>query len=132
MDYQDLLKKAKQDLPKSNSEHGRFEVPKVKGHIQGNRTIVSNFNQIASVLRRDPQTFLKYLLKELATPGDLKKTGLILGSRVSASMINEKIQKYAKEYVICKECNKPDTKLIRDDRITFIKCTACGAKYPVK
>ncbi|MFH1399663.1 MAG: translation initiation factor IF-2 subunit beta [Candidatus Woesearchaeota archaeon] len=132
MDYKDLLKKAKSELPTANQEHERFELPLVKGHIQGNRTVVSNFHQMAAVLRRDQHQFLKYLLKELATPGELKKNELILGRQVSASMINEKIKKYAKDYVLCKECGKPDTKLINDAKFSFLKCTACGAKYPVK
>ena len=33
-----------------------------------------------------------------------------------------------KEFVYCKECGKPDTKLIKDERKYYIKCEACGAK----
>ena len=132
MDYTELLKRARRNLPESGKNHKRFEVPEVKGHIQGNRTIISNFRQIASVLGRKPEHLLKYLLKELATPGELKKKGLILGRRVSSQMINKKIKQYVNEFVICKECKKPDTKLVRENCITFIKCQACGAKHPVK
>jgi len=132
MSYEELLKKAKKDLPDTSKETSRFEIPLVRGHIQGNRTIISNFNQIADTLRRDHEHLLKYILKELATPGEIKKKGVIIGRKVSASMINEKIQQYAKEFVICRECKKPDTKLIKEDRVMFIKCLACGARQPVK
>ncbi len=132
MDYKDLLKKAKQELPDTTKSQERFEVPKVRGHIQGNKTIIRNFNLIASTLRREPQHILKFILKELATPGDIKTKGLILGRKVSASMINQKISKYVKEFVTCKECNKPDTKIVTEGRIDFIKCTACGARHPIK
>ncbi|MEK6812055.1 MAG: translation initiation factor IF-2 subunit beta, partial [Nanoarchaeota archaeon] len=36
------------------------------------------------------------------------------------------------EFVLCKECKKPDTELLREDRVTFIHCLACGAKHPVR
>lgn len=127
-----MLKKAKKELPEEAKSTERFEIPKVKGHIQGNKTIINNFMQIVDILRRDAQHLLKYLLKELATPGEINKSTLILGTKISATKINEKIEKYAKEFVICKECYKPDTTLVKEGEFTFLKCQACGAKQPVK
>jgi translation initiation factor 2 subunit 2 len=132
MDYAELLKKAKKELPTESAAHERFEVPKVRGHLQGNRTVVGNFGQIASSLSRDVEHLLKYILKELATPGEFKNNVLIIGRKVSAQMINDKIDKYVREFVICKECKKPDTKLVKEEKITFLKCQACGAKQPVQ
>ncbi len=110
----------------------RFEIPKVRGHIQGNKTIISNFQQIADILHRPVEHLLKYTLRELATPGELTKTALIIGTKVPASRINNRIQKYAEEFVICKECGKPDTKVVKEGEFTFIKCFACGAKRVTK
>ena len=39
---------------------------------------------------------------------------------------------YAHEFVFCPECGKPDTKLEKEDKFSFIKCLACGAKNYVK
>ncbi len=127
-----MLKKARKELPKISSKTERFEVPKVLGHIQGNKTIISNFNQIAGVLQRKPEHLLKYILKELATPGDLKSTGLLIGRKVSAARINEKIIQYVNIFVICHECNRPDTKLVKEGNITYLECLACGARHPIK
>ncbi|MFC1691559.1 translation initiation factor IF-2 subunit beta [Nanoarchaeota archaeon] len=132
LDYQKMLKKAREDLPDSVIKAERFEIPKVRGHLQGNRTIISNFNQIASELRRPVEHILKYLLKELATPGELKQSGLIIGSKVAASRINEKIIQYARQFVLCRECGKPDTKITKEDNVSYLICTACGAKYYIK
>jgi len=131
MEYKDLLEKARKELPQSVLKSERFEIPKVKGHVQGNRTIVSNFNQIASALHREPEHLLKFVLKELASPGEIKKTGVIIGRKVSAASINEKIEKYVQAYVLCSECKKPDTKLSKENKTVFIKCLACGAKHSV-
>lgn len=130
--YETLLKKVYNSLPEVVQSDVRFEVPKVTGHVQGNRTIINNFHQIADTLRRKPEHILKYILKELATPGELKKNGVIMGTKIPASRINEKIEKYVENYVLCSECKKPDTQLLKDGGFTFIKCQACGAKHTVK
>ncbi len=127
-----MLKKARKELPEISSKTDRFEVPRVIGHIQGNRTVISNFNQIANALRRKPEHLLKYILKELATPGDLKSTGLLIGSKISSAIINGKIKQYVDIFVICPECKRPDTELLKEGSITFMHCLACGARRPVK
>jgi translation initiation factor 2 subunit 2 len=132
MDYKNLLKKAMKDMPESVFEKHRFEIPKVRGHLQGNRTVISNLVQIAGHLRRKPEHLLKYLLKELATPGALKNNMVIFGAKVSATKVNEKIQKFANEFVLCSECGKPDTVIEKDNAISYLKCTACGAKHVVR
>ncbi len=133
MDYKKLLKGAREELPKSVFEKERFEIPKVRGHIQGNRTVISNFLQIANALRREPEHMLKYVLRGLATPGEIKKSdSVMVGSKVPASRINEKIRQYANDYVFCSECGKPDTKIEKGKNVTFIKCMACGARHHVK
>lgn len=132
-DYKKMLEEARKSLPEAVFIKERFEIPKVLGHMQGNRTIISNFLQIASALRRNVDHLLKYVLKELATPGEIKKSGaLILGTKVSASRINEKIRQYANEFVLCLECGKPDTQIVREGELNYLKCTACGAKNFVK
>jgi len=133
MDYEKLLKKAKDEMPEAVLEKERFEVPNVVGHIQGNKTILSNFIQIANTFGREPEHMLKFVLKEIAAPGGIKKSGsVIIGTKVPASKINEKIRKYAHEFVLCHECGKPDTKIIKERNINFVRCLACGAKKAIK
>lgn len=129
--YDELLKRGRDALPEKTTSVERFNIPNVRGHIEGNKTIISNFLQIAQVLGRKPEHVLKYVLKELATPGELKKQFLVLGTKVPASRINDKIKKYAEVFVICKECNRPDTKMAKEGEVYFIKCQACGARYSV-
>ena len=132
MEYEKMLLEGIRCLPKEISKKERFEVPRVKGHIQGNTTVINNFHQIIQDLGGDKNHILKFLLKELATPGDVTKSALILRRKVSASSVNEKVQKYAKAFVICSLCGKPDTKMIKEGGIGFIRCMACGSKNPVK
>ena len=132
MSYDESLTRAYANMPKSVLEKERFEIPKVRGHVQGSKTIISNFHQIAQTLNRETDHLLKFILKELATPGDLKKAGLIIGAKISAARINEKIKKYADELVLCRECGKPDSKLLKEGEFLHLKCQACGSKRIVK
>jgi translation initiation factor 2 subunit 2 len=130
-DYEKLLDQAYGEV-KQVKGGDRFEIPKIEGHIEGKKTILTNFYQIADHLRRDPEHFQKFLLKELATSGQKEGDRLVLNNKVPSTKINQKIEDYTKEFVICKECGKPDTELKKEDRLTFIHCLACGAKHSVR
>ena len=132
MDYETLLNKAYEKLPKVEESKERFSIPVAETFIQGNQTIIKNFSQITETLRREPSHVLKFLARELATPAGLSGNRAIFQSKISQKLIQQKIEAYFNEYVLCKECKKPDTKLIKEDRITFLKCEVCGAKSAVK
>ena len=131
MDYEQLLNEAYKNVKQTNVSSDRFEIPKAKGHFEGKKTIITNFNQIASHLRRNQEHFLKFLLKELAASGQSDSERLILNNKVPSEKINQKIEQYAKEFVLCQECGKPDTELLKENRQGYIHCLACGAKHAV-
>ncbi|MEA3378761.1 MAG: translation initiation factor IF-2 subunit beta [Nanoarchaeota archaeon] len=131
-EYSELLKKAKNELPQGLKIGKRFEMPKVKGHIQGHKTVITNFMIICGKLARKPEHILKYLQRELATPAKIEGARLVLGRKIGSSLINTKLNKYADEFVLCYDCKKPDTKLVKEGNIIILKCMACGAKNPVK
>jgi translation initiation factor 2 subunit 2 len=130
--YEDMLKDAIENLPKSGENKERFEVPKPITSIQGNQTIISNFEEICNTLRRDKKHVSKFLFKELAIPGHIEGKRLILQGKATTSLIEKKLENYVRDFVICKECKKPDTSLQKIDRLTFLVCEACGAKQNVK
>jgi len=130
--YEKLLEEAYKKTKQIDSSSDRFEIPKIEGHFEGKKTILTNFLQIASHIRRKPEHFQKFILRELATSGHIEGDRLILNNKIPSAKINLKIEQYAKEFVLCKECKKPDTELIKEDRLTFVHCLACGAKHSVR
>lgn len=132
MDYESLLDRAKDQLPDDIKAGERFEVPKVKGHLQGNKTVINNWFDIAKTLDRKPEHLLKYVQKEMASPGEIIKNSVIFGSKLPASKINEKLVQYADEFVFCKTCGKPETKLSKEASAIIMTCHACGARNTVK
>lgn len=129
--YKELLEKLYKEV-KVVETSDRFEIPKVTGHVEGNKTIVDNFQEICNILRRDPLHVSKYLSRELATQAIIEKGRIIFNRKLQSARINEKIQDYVNEFVICRECKKPDTELVKEDRLMFVHCLACGAKHPVR
>ncbi|MEM5853458.1 MAG: translation initiation factor IF-2 subunit beta [Candidatus Aenigmatarchaeota archaeon] len=132
MNYEELLKKAMQSLPKKEEEKKRFVVPAIEFEFVGKKTLFKNFGQIATVLRRDQNHLSKYLLKELAVPGSVEGGTLILQRKLPISLLQEKLNSYIKKFVYCKVCGQPDTNLVKEDRLFFMVCEACGAKYPAE
>jgi translation initiation factor 2 subunit 2 len=110
----------------------RFEIPRVSVAKEGVRTILRNFSQIAKTLNRSEEHLYKYLVKSLGTAGMIDNGRLILQGKFTEEELQKEINEYVKAYVICRECNAPDTELIKEDRVQFMRCMACGAKQPVK
>lgn len=132
VDYDSLLNRARSDLPEDISHHERFEVPDVEAMVEGNTTILKNFTDIADNINRDPERLLKYLLRELGTAGEREKERVVFKGKISPRKIENKIENYVEKYVLCSECGKPDTRLVKDGRITILECDACGAHRPVE
>ena len=128
--YDDLLNDAYKKV--KHIEHtDRFEIPPIEGHVEGTKTILTNLAQISTHLRRNQEHLLKFLLKELATSGAIKNNRVILQRKILSQKINEKIQSYVKSFVLCNECGKPDTELIKEKGFAFMHCLACGAKHSI-
>lgn len=130
--YEKLLERGMKKIPKPSGPGGRFQIPGARVLNQGMKTIIANFLDISQGLRREPNHLMKFLLKELATSGEIRGKSAEFTGRFASSLIDKKIEIYVKNHVLCQECGKPDTKLIRKDRLEFMKCEACGAKHPVK
>ncbi len=132
LDYEKMLEEAYEQLPPSVFEHKRFEVPRPTVTISGSRTILHNFKDICEVINRDPNHVLKYLSKELATAAAMEGGRVIFQGRFEDETIERMIRRYVNEYVICPICKRPDTKIVREKRLYFLQCEACGARSPLR
>lgn len=132
--YIELLNRIKGQLRVDTSlVTRRLNVPEPDIVTTGNRTILRNFSEIARSLNRDPRHVLMKVAKELGTAMTLDPEGraIIFGKKDMASIKNV-INYYIKLYVLCPVCGSPDTKLVKERKITFIVCEACGARTPIK
>ncbi|MDO8460494.1 MAG: translation initiation factor IF-2 subunit beta [Nanoarchaeota archaeon] len=130
--YELLLKNAYEKVKVVDKGSERFEIPKVTGQVSGNNTFITNITQIASYSRRPVEHIVKFLQKELAVSGRLEGSRLVLNTVLNSERVNEKIQLYAKYFIVCNVCGKPDTELLSEKGIKYKHCLACGAKSPIK
>ncbi len=131
-DYESLLKRARKQLPESVLKRERFEIPHVISMIIGNRTIIKRYTDLCNAINRDPKHLLKFLAKELGTQAELQGNEAIFQGKFNTAMINKKFERYVKEFVLCHECGKPDTRLLKEGRLVMLKCDACGARRSVE
>ncbi len=130
-DYDALLNRARDNLPDEIADHDRFKVPEIDSFVEGNTTILRNFSDVASTINREPEKLLKYLLRELGTAGELESGRAVFKGKIGSRKIGEKVNNFVEKYVLCSECGRPDTRLVKEDRITILRCDACGGHRPV-
>ncbi len=130
-DYLANLDRALKQLPEIKGSGERFVVPEPKLLTEGKTTVLENFAGIADKLNREQEHLFKFLLRELGTAGKIDGTRAIFQRKLTSGIITELINAYVKEYVTCSECGRPDTHLMKSERILTLRCDACGAHRPV-
>ena len=130
--YTALLDRAVKHMPKHKVEQSRFRIPRAEVSVVGSRTVIHNFKELADTLRREPRHLLRFILKQLATAGEIEGDLVILQGQFSRATINRLIDLYVRNYVICPVCKAPDTRIVKEKRMWFLICEACGAKSSVR
>ena len=131
-EYEKLLERARSKIPKEISERQRWTLPEPDVLIEGSQTILRNFSEMVSMMDRDADHVYHFLQNELGTSGTREKGRILLKGRIPPRRIKERIVAYVKTYILCHQCNAPDTSFLREDRTTLLKCQACGGTRPVK
>jgi translation initiation factor 2 subunit 2 len=130
-EYLTLLDRALEQLPSVRTLDTRFVLPAPKVFIEGKTTIFDNFEVICDYVRRERDHVMKFLLNELGTAGKIVGDRVIFQGRFPREVVEQQIQRYLDEYVLCWECKKPDTHFEKQDRVMVLKCDACGAVRPI-
>lgn len=131
--YEELLNRIRDRMNDGRGpSSSRFELPPPDVMWEGSRTFLRNFSDFAGVLRRDPAKILQYLSKEFAVPAErLGDKAMFIGRR-EPDDFTRLFKIYLREYVECPTCKSPDTDTIKENRISFLICEACGAKSTLK
>ncbi len=132
-EYEHLLKRIQDKLGDTNKETStRFELPIVDIMWEGQKTFLRNFSDFPKILRRDPQKVLQYLSKEFAVPAEMQGDKAMFVGRRAPDDFTRLFKIYVKDYLECHTCKSPDTKILKENRISFLVCEACGAKSTLK
>ncbi|MBN1540246.1 MAG: translation initiation factor IF-2 subunit beta [Candidatus Thermoplasmatota archaeon] len=133
LDYGSLLDRAHETMPdEGGASDDRWSIPELELMYEGRTTVWKNFQDTVDAVRRDPEHLLGHILRVLGSAGSREGRRVILKSVIPAEKFREKLEEYVSTYVICAECGKPDTHLVKEGRTQVVECMACGAKRPVK
>lgn len=132
MEYEKMLDRLYLSLPQQAKTKERFEMPRLDSFVQGTKTIVRNFSALGKMVRRENREVYKFFTKELGVPITIENERLVVNGKFFSNSLQETFEKYVKEFVLCKECSKPDTHYEDRFGIRVLKCEACGATSAVK
>jgi translation initiation factor 2 subunit 2 len=131
-DYDELLRRARAQVPEVTLKRERLELPRLFISMVGMRTTIANFKEVADLLDRDPQHVLKFLTREMATAATYHDGRAIFQGKFPRDTFERLLQRYMDAFVICPVCKRPDTKVLKERRLSFLVCNACGAKSSIK
>jgi translation initiation factor 2 subunit 2 len=130
--YDELLKRACSQMPEVSLKRERLELPRLLITTIGMRTIISNFKEVADILDRDPQHILKFLTREMATAATFHDSRAIFQGKFQRDSFGRLLQRYMESFVVCPVCKRPDTKIVKEKRLSFLVCNTCGARSSIK
>lgn len=130
-DYESLLNRVLEKIPKKEHSGERFELPRPQVAATRTRTWIRNFKEICDYMNRDPRHVLKFLTRELATAATFEGSRAIFKGRFGQGSIQNLVDIYISRYVICPICGRPDTKISKQARFLFLDCEACGARSSI-
>ncbi|MFL6309927.1 MAG: translation initiation factor IF-2 subunit beta [Nitrososphaera sp.] len=133
-EYEALLKRLQDKVDNTAKKtRSRLEIPTPEIIWVGKNTIFRNFMDFPKALRRDPEKFLFYLNKELASAGNISGERVMFLGRKTVSSFQALIDRYIKDYIQCPVCGSPDTHTEKSKpKVAFLICEACGAKSSIK
>lgn len=102
--------------------------------MSSKKTLWQNFQEICSMMQRDPQHVYQFFMAELGTEGSIDgNQRLIIRGKYVAKYIESLLRKYVVEYVTCEMCRSPNTDLVKDQgsRLYFCNCRDCGSTRSV-
>ena len=132
------MSKAMYNINRNSTDHFyRYKMPaittKIEGKGNGIKTVVENCCAIAIALNRPPEYVCKNFGFELGAQVqmDAKKEKYIVNGAHSPEMLQDKLDIFIRNWVLCEKCENPETSLTVDKKDKknpdiFSECKACG------
>lgn len=98
------------------------------------KTLWVNFQEICTMMQRNPEHVFQFFMAELGTEGSIDgNQRLVIRGKYVPRYIESLLRKYIVDYVTCQMCRSPNTELVKDQstRLQFINCKDCGSSRSV-
>jgi len=113
----------------------RYKMPRLQAKVEGKgngiKTVVVNMVDIARALDRPPTYVTKYFGCELGaqTQFDVKAERYIVNGCHDAGKMQDMLDGFIKKFVLCEQCDNPETVLKVKKNMIGASCKACGHIY---
>ncbi|XP_056645963.1 eukaryotic translation initiation factor 5-like [Diorhabda carinulata] len=112
----------------------RYKMPRIMAKVEGKgngiKTVIVNMAEVAKALGRPPTYPTKYFGCELGaqTQFDFKNERFIVNGSHDASKLQDLLDGFIRKFVLCPECDNPETDLLVSLKRNTISqgCKACG------
>lgn len=110
----------------------RYKMPriiaKVEGKGNGIKTVVVNMVEVAKAVGRPPTYITKFFGCELGAQTSWTNDRYIVNGSHDASKLQDLLDSFIKKFVLCPECDNPETELLVSPKKGTISqgCKACG------
>lgn len=135
--YSELLTRVfgilRQNNPDLAGDRRKFTmIPPDIGREGSKKTAFANIAEISRRMRRPVEHVTQFLLTELGTTGNMDGAQrLIIKGRFQQLQMENLLRRYIQEYVTCKTCRSPETQLMKENRLFFMKCESCESSRSV-
>ncbi|MEM5881930.1 MAG: hypothetical protein QXS69_00490 [Candidatus Aenigmatarchaeota archaeon] len=126
--YEEMLDEALKKLPNVSISSDRYSLPEIEVKYEKNKTYILNIKEILYKLKRSAEDFRGDFLRIVGVPGRFEKDVLVLSGIINREILRKKLDEYVKYFVLCDLCQKPETVIIKENNIRYLRCEACGNK----
>lgn len=118
----------------------RYKMPRINAKVEGKgngiKTVIVNMIEVAKAIGRPATYPTKYFGCELGaqTQFDYKNERFIVNGSHDASKLQDLLDGFIRKYVLCPECDNPETELLVAVKKQTISqgCKACGYHGPLE
>jgi len=110
----------------------RYKMPRLQAKVEGKgngiKTVIVNMVDVARALARPPTYVTKYFGCELGaqTQFDVKAERYIVNGCHEAGKLQDMLDGFIKKFVLCEQCENPETVLKVKKNMIGASCKACG------
>jgi len=110
----------------------RYKMPRLQAKVEGKgngiKTVIVNMVDVARALARPPTYVTKYFGCELGaqTQFDIKSERYIVNGCHEAGKLQDMLDGFIKKFVLCEQCDNPETVLKVKKNMIGASCKACG------
>ncbi|MEM5820825.1 MAG: hypothetical protein QXP34_00685 [Candidatus Aenigmatarchaeota archaeon] len=130
--YEEMLEEGLKRLPQIVVNVDRYALPEIEVRYEKNKTYILNIKEILFKLKREKEEFKGDFSRIVGIPARFEKDVLVLNGIINKEVLKRKLEEYVKVFVICDVCNKPETRIVIENNIKYLKCDACGNKKIIR